>query len=176
MRTDTLKAVANPRASRRAFFGVAALVFVASVALTVIGCMSMSSMSELPMQGGWSLSMTWAPMCGQKWPRVAATFVGMWIVMMVAMMLPSLAPVLWRYHEAIGKTGVMRARWMTALAGVGYFFVWAVLGVIVFVLGILTKRRHANPPPAGCDLKSISLLRHPCAATIPSSSARRATR
>ena len=158
MRTGTLKAVANPRASRRVFFGVAALVFVASAALTVIGCMSMSSMNELPMPGGWSLSMTWAPMCGQKWPRVAATFIGMWIVMMVAMMLPSLAPVLWRYHEAIGRTGVMRARWMTALAGVGYFFVWAVLGVIVFVLGValmtlalrVPSLARAVPVAAGC--------------------------
>ncbi|CAG9188803.1 putative transmembrane protein [Paraburkholderia caribensis] len=158
VRMGTLKAVANPRASRRAFFGVAALVFVAAAALTVAGCVSMQTMSELPMPGGWSMSMTWAPMCGQKWPRVAATFVGMWMVMMVAMMLPSLAPVLWRYHEAMGEAGSMRASRMTALAGVGYFSVWAVLGVIVFVLGValmslalrMPSMARAVPVAAAC--------------------------
>ncbi|WP_109484133.1 DUF2182 domain-containing protein [Paraburkholderia sp. C35] len=95
----------------------------------------MAAMGELPMPGGGSLSMAWAPMCGQKWPRVAVNFIGMWIVMMMAMMLPSLAPVLWRYHEAIGKAGAMRAGGLTALAGMGYFFVWAVVGVIVFAVG-----------------------------------------
>jgi len=38
----------------------------------------------------------------------------MWVVMMVAMMLPSLVPTLWRYRQAgLGP--------MTALVGVGYF-------------------------------------------------------
>ena len=120
---------------RRVFFGVLALVFATCAGLTLVWCASMSTMPELPMPGGWSLSMTWTPMCGQKWTRIAVSFVGMWIVMMVAMMLPSLAPVLWRFHEALGKAGGARAHRLTALAGAGYFLVWAVLGVIVFALG-----------------------------------------
>lgn len=65
------------------------------------------------------------------------SFVGMWIVMMVAMMLPSLAPVLWRYHEAVGRLGHAHARAarLTAAVGIGYFVVWAALGAAVFPPG-----------------------------------------
>jgi len=59
----------------------------------------------------------------------------MWIVMMVAMMLPSLAPMLWRYREAVGRTGEARLGRLTALVGVGYFFVWTVFGMAAFPLG-----------------------------------------
>jgi predicted metal-binding membrane protein len=60
----------------------------------------------------------------------------MWVVMMVAMMLPSLTPRLWRYREAVGRTGEMRLGRLTALVGVGYFFVWSVFGMAVFPLGV----------------------------------------
>jgi predicted metal-binding membrane protein len=56
--------------------------------------------------------------------------------MMVAMMLPSLVPVLWRYHQAVGRTGEMRPAWLTALVGAGYFFVWTVFGMIAFPVGV----------------------------------------
>ena len=60
--------------------------------------------------------------------RRPASFLGMWVVMMVAMMLPSLAPMLWRYRQAVGRTGETRQGRLTALVGVDYFFVWTVLG------------------------------------------------
>ena len=56
--------------------------------------------------------------------RRRASFLGMWVVMMVAMTLPSLVPMLWRYREAVGGAGEMRLGRLTALVGVGYFFVW----------------------------------------------------
>jgi predicted metal-binding membrane protein len=59
----------------------------------------------------------------------------MWAVMMVAMMLPSLLPTLWRYRLALGSRSVAGLGELTALAAAGYFFVWTVLGVIVFALG-----------------------------------------
>src|SRR3546814_3749152 len=85
------------------FFGVTALLFAASATLTIVGCASMASMGELPMPGGWTLSMAWMPMCGRTWPDVATAFLGMWLAMMVATMLPSLLPLLWRYREEIGR-------------------------------------------------------------------------
>jgi len=121
--------------SRHAFFGVSALLFAASTATTVAWCMAMSDMGEIAMPGGWTLSMAWMPMCGQTWTGAAASFVGMWAVMMVAMMLPSLVPVLWRYGQALGARGEARPGRLAALAGAGYFFVWTVLGAIVFALG-----------------------------------------
>jgi predicted metal-binding membrane protein len=84
--------------SQRSFFGALALLFAASAALTIGWCASMSAMDEMPMPGGWTMSMAWMRMPGQTWPSAAASFLGMGVVMMVAMMLPSLVPMLWRYY------------------------------------------------------------------------------
>jgi predicted metal-binding membrane protein len=60
----------------------------------------------------------------------------MWVVMMAAMMLPSLVPMLWRYRQAVGRTGETRLGRLTALVGVGYCFVWTVFGTAAFPLGV----------------------------------------
>jgi predicted metal-binding membrane protein len=60
----------------------------------------------------------------------------MWIVMMAAMMLPSLVPMLWRYRQAVSRTTNTRLGRLTALVGAGYFCVWALLGLAVFPLGV----------------------------------------
>jgi predicted metal-binding membrane protein len=124
------------RASQRAFLAVSALLFAASVAATIVWCTSMSAMGELPMPGGWTMSMVWMRMPGQTWPGVAAAFLRMWVVMMVAMMLPSLVPTLWRYRQAVARTAETRLGRLTALVGMGYFFVWTVFGMAAFALGI----------------------------------------
>ena len=95
-------------ASQQAFFGVSALLFAASAAGTIVWCASMSAMGEMPMPGGWTMSMAWMRMPGQTWLGAAALFLGMWVVMMVAMMLPSLVPMLWRYRHAVGGPGETR--------------------------------------------------------------------
>jgi predicted metal-binding membrane protein len=93
-------------------------------------------MDEMPMPGGWTTSTAWMPMPGQTWPVAAASFLGMWVMMMVAMMLPSLVPMLWRYRQAVDTTGETRLGRLTTLVGVGYFFVWTVFGMAVFPLGV----------------------------------------
>src|SRR6201988_3697372 len=123
--------------SRQAFFGVSALLFVVSAALTTLWCGSMSEMGDMPMPGGWTMSMAWMRMPGQTWLGAAASFLGVWIVMMVAMMLPSLVPMLSRYREAVSRAGETRLGRLTALAGAGYFFVWSVFGTAAFPLGVL---------------------------------------
>src|SRR5262245_10811327 len=125
------------------FFGVSALVFAASAAITVVWCASMSAMGGMPMPGGWTMSMVWMPMPGQTWLRAAASFVGMWIVMMAGMMLPSLVPILWRYRQATGET---RPGWLTALVGAGYFFVWTILGMAAFPAGIALASVEMRQP------------------------------
>jgi len=127
--------VVNERASQQAFFGVSALLFITSAAVTIVWCASMSAMGEMPMPGGWTMSMAWMRMPGQTWPGAAASFLGMWVVMMVAMMLPSLVPMLLHYRQAVGRTGETRLARLTALVGVGYFFVWTVCGIAAFLLG-----------------------------------------
>jgi predicted metal-binding membrane protein len=59
----------------------------------------------------------------------------MWTVMMVAMMLPSLVPVLRRYREAASRLHCQRLGQLTVWVSAGYFLVWSVLGIVVFVLG-----------------------------------------
>jgi predicted metal-binding membrane protein len=128
--------MAADRASEQAFCGASVLLFAASAAVTIVWCTSMSAMGEMPMPGGWTMSMAWMRMPGQTWPGAAASFLGMWVVMMVAMMLPSLVPMLWRYREAVGRTGETRLGRLTALVGAGYFFVWTMVGIAAFPLGV----------------------------------------
>ncbi len=84
---------------------------------------------------GATMAMMWMPMPGQTWAGAAASFVGMWVVMMVAMMLPSLTPMLWRYRQVVARTGDTRVGRLTTLVGGGYFFVWTVFGMVIFPLG-----------------------------------------
>jgi predicted metal-binding membrane protein len=127
--------MASERASRRVILGVSALLFAASATGTIAWCSSMSAMGGMPMPGGWMMSMAWMQMPGQTWPGAATSFLGMWAVMMVAMMLPSLVPMLWRYRQAVGRTGETRLARLTTLVGAGYFFVWTVFGMAAFPLG-----------------------------------------
>jgi predicted metal-binding membrane protein len=130
----------------QAFFGVSALLFAASVALTTVGGMSMSAMGEMAMPGGWTMSMVWMRMPGQTWAAAAASFLGMWVVMTVAMMLPSLTPMLWRYRQAVARTGERRLGRLTALVGVGYFVVWSVVGAAAFPLGVALAATTMQEP------------------------------
>jgi predicted metal-binding membrane protein len=136
----------SEQASQRAFFGISTLVFAASAAVTIVWCSSMSAMGEMPMLGGWTMSTAWMRMPGQTWPSAAASFLGMWVVMMVAMMLPSLVPMLSRYRRAVGMTGEARLGGLTALVGAGYFFVWTMFGLVVFPLGVALATIEMQQP------------------------------
>jgi predicted metal-binding membrane protein len=138
------------RTSERVFFGVSALLFLASAALTIVWCASMSAMDGMPMPGGWTMSMVWMRMSAQTWPGAAVSFIGMWVVMMLAMMLPSLVPMLWRYREAVDRTGKPRLGPLTVVVGVGYFFVWTVFGLVAYPLGVLL---------ATIEMQQLSLAR-----------------
>jgi predicted metal-binding membrane protein len=114
------------------------LLFVASTAGTILWCASMSgpAMSDMPMPGGWTMSMAWMRMPGQTWPGAAASFLGMWVVMMMAMMLPSLLPMLRRYRAAVDTAAGARLGRQTVVVGLGYFSVWTLLGLAVYPLGV----------------------------------------
>jgi predicted metal-binding membrane protein len=138
--------MASDRASQYALVGVSALLFAASATGTLVWCASMSAMGEMPMPGGWTMSMAWMRMPGQTWLGAAASFLRMWVVMMMAMMLPSLVPILWRYRQAVGRTGETRLGWLTGLAGVGYFLVWTVFGIAAFPLGVALAAIEMRQP------------------------------
>ena len=130
----------------RWFIAVSALLLAVSAAVTVIWCASMSAMGGMPMPGGWTMSMPWMRMPGQSWPGAAVMFLGMWIVMMVAMMLPSLAPMLWRYRQTSVATSDLRLGRLTTLVGAGYFFVWTLIGAAVFPLGFAVAAIQMQQP------------------------------
>src|SRR6185503_15606559 len=130
---------------RRAFVGIAALCFIASAAVTVRWCGSMSSMPGMEMPGGWTMSMAWMRMPGQGWPGAAASFLGMWTVMMVAMMLPTLVPMLPRHR---GLSSLL-------VAG-GYYTAWLLLGAALFPAGAAL---------ADVAMRNAAVARHAPAAT-----------
>jgi predicted metal-binding membrane protein len=104
------------------FLAAAALLFAGSSAGTIVLCRSMSG--GMPMPGGWTMSMAWMRMPGQSWLGAGAMFMLMWVTMMVAMMLPSLAPNLRHRPER---------RWLVAAA---YFLVWTIFGAAAYIIGM----------------------------------------
>jgi len=124
--------------------GIAALVFLASAAVTVAWCGSMSAMPGMEMPGGWTMSMAWMRMPGQSWSGAAATYLGMWTVMMIAMMLPALTPVLARYRAA--RLGDARLNAETALVAAGYFSAWTLFGAVTYPLGVALAEAAMRVP------------------------------
>lgn len=135
-----------PLLSQQLFLAVSALLFVASATLTISWCRSMSSMGVMPMPGGWSMSMTWMRMPGHTWIGASASFVGMWAVMMVGMMLPSLLPMLRDFRQAVRGASEMRVNQLTAIVGGGYFLVWTLCGTVVFPLGVILAAVEMQHP------------------------------
>jgi len=138
----------NTTSADRAFSGALALLFAVSAAGTIAWCASMSALGGMPMPGGWTMSMAWMRMPGQTWPAAAASFMGMWLVMMVAMMLPSLIPMLRRYRDAVAGTGPTRLGRLTALVAAGYFAVWTALGMAAFPIGVALATIEMRLPAA----------------------------
>jgi len=134
-------------AADRGLLGTSAVVFVVSAAITVVWCGSMSSMPGMEMPGGWSMSMAWMRMPGQSWPGAAATFLGMWTVMMVATMTPALVPMLRRYQRAVAGTPSLGT--LTTITSAGYFLVWIAFGAVAYPLGLALAELAMRVPALG---------------------------
>jgi predicted metal-binding membrane protein len=80
------------------------------------------------------------------WLGAAGAFIAMWLVMMVAMMLPSLVPALLRYRRVVRGVEEFPLSGLTALAGAGYFAVWSLFGLVVFPLGALSTAAVMQSP------------------------------
>jgi predicted metal-binding membrane protein len=108
---------------------------------------AMNAMGAMPMPGGGTMSTPWMPTPGQTWAGAAASFLGMWTVMMVAMMLPSLVPMLRRYRQAVAGAGEARRVLLIALVGLGYFAVWTAVGMVAYPLGAALTAIGMQWPP-----------------------------
>ena len=140
---DRIAARRGRTVPQRGFIGLAAFAFLASAAGTVAWCSSMAGMGRMAMPGGWSMSMTWMPMPGRSW-SAAVAFLAMWIIMMAAMMLPSLVPMLWRYRLALGRAPGLG--WLTALVAAGYFLVWGLIGAALYPPGVALAAAAMREP------------------------------
>jgi predicted metal-binding membrane protein len=141
-----LRRMDSERNAEQAVLAVSSLLFAAGATLTIVWCTSMSAMGGMLMPGGWTMSMAWMRMPGQTWAGAAASLLGMWIVMMVAMMLPSLVPMLWRYREAVTGAAETPLGLLTALVGIGYFCVWTLFGMVAFPFGFALAEAEMQYP------------------------------
>ncbi|RQS32599.1 DUF2182 domain-containing protein [Burkholderia sp. Bp8992] len=137
---------ASPSPDPRAFGAVLAAVFAVAVTATLAQHASMAAMGGEPMAGGWIASAAWLRPCGRDIGRAFAAFAGMWGAMTPAMMLPVLAPTLWRYRQRIGPMATARSAWLVVVAGAGYFAVWMALGALVFPAGAALTAAAARLP------------------------------
>jgi predicted metal-binding membrane protein len=126
------------RAAERATFTAALAVFAVAAVLTIYLTRSMSG--GMRMSGNWTMSMMWMVMPGQSWMTAALAFVGMWLAMMVAMMLPSSLPMLLLYRRAAAFRGESRLGLLTFAVGTGYFLVWTLFGVLAYLGGTAISR------------------------------------
>ena len=74
---------------------------------------------------------------GQSPLGAAAAFMALWMVMMGAMMLPSLVPELAGFRHLVNNKDEASLGGLTVLAGTGYFCAWAGFGVLAYLLGLL---------------------------------------
>jgi predicted metal-binding membrane protein len=139
----------------RAFRVTVALVFAASAAVTVAWCGSMSAMPGMEMPGGWSMSMAWMRMPGQGWLDHAGMFLGMWAVMMLAMMMPVAAPMLARYRRAVRARNLDA---LTACVAAGYFTVWMSSGVVLMAAGVTFAEAAMQSPAVSRGVPVLGAL------------------
>ncbi|HEV3216947.1 MAG TPA: DUF2182 domain-containing protein [Vicinamibacterales bacterium] len=118
------------------WLSIAGAATITAWVITVRGAAIMSG--AMPMPGGWSMSMAWMAMGGQSAAGRAMMFLAMWTVMMVAMMLPSVMPLVLLHRRLIAS----RAEQGRTSAGsnllllFGYFGVWTGFGAVAYIIGI----------------------------------------
>jgi predicted metal-binding membrane protein len=97
----------------------------------------------------------WTGLGGFGW------FIGVWVVMMAAMMFPSVAPTVALYSRM--STG--RSRLVPLLFPAGYLLTWAGAGAVAFAIGMALSRaaggglawQHAGRPLSGATLLVAAL-------------------
>jgi len=128
------------------FPSACAMAFCAAVAGTVYFCRSMAGGMDMP--GGWTMSMMWMRMNGQTWFASAISFLLMWL----AMMLPSALPTLVNTKRAAASLSVMAA---------GYFAIWLAAGAGIYVPGVVfaaTAMRWESFSRAVPALSGVALM------------------
>lgn len=107
------------------FIVICLLAFVISIIATLHFCAPMGG--DMKMPGGWTMSMMWMRMPGNTWMESFASFMLMWMAMMIAMMMPA----------ALAMFLKIKKRWsFLCYTALGYFIVWILAGIPVYFLGM----------------------------------------
>lgn len=138
--------------------GAASLIFLLAAASTLYWAHSMDRGMLMP--GGWTMSMMWMTMPGESTWYAAAMFLLMWLVMMIAMMLPSAWPMLVLHRRVVIFRELAHASLATVVVAAGYFAVWVAVGAAAFIAGFgiasfamhSVRISHLVPPAAGAAL------------------------
>ena len=108
------------------------------------------------MHAGGAMSM-WTRMPGQTWPGFAASFLWMWMTMMVPMMIPPFAVMLWRYRQTAAERGATRLGGSIVPVALGYFAVWSAAGLVALPIVVAASPIMAWLPKR-TELVSLSAL------------------
>jgi hypothetical protein len=107
--------------------------------VTIVWCASRSSIGELPIPGGWTMSMAWRRLPGKTWPGTAAACLRIRVVMRgdhAAVRRPNSVVL----PPGLGRTGKTRLGRLTARVGMGCVFVWTVFGMALFGWALRGRR------------------------------------
>jgi predicted metal-binding membrane protein len=87
------------------------------------------------MANGMMISMAWMHAPRQSWIATGTAFEGMWGVMMLAMMLPSMWPSIRLFRRVALAREECGASWLSLVMVSGYFLVWLALGILLYAVG-----------------------------------------
>jgi predicted metal-binding membrane protein len=87
------------------------------------------------MADGQMISTVWMRAPGQSWIATGAAFEGMWGVMMLAMMLPSMWPSIRLFRRVALAHGESGVNWLSLVMVSGYFLVWLAFGILAYGAG-----------------------------------------
>ncbi len=118
--------------------GIASAAFAAATLVTLRMAFTMDG--NMPMPGGWSMTMMWMVMPGQNIGSAALSFLVMWQAMMIAMMLPSTWPVIELYQRVAVNTGAPSPSLAALTLAAGYFTIWFGFGLLCFAAGLTISR------------------------------------
>ncbi len=111
--------------------------------------------------GAWAVTIILARVMGNGPGTMGLTvlpFLGLWVVMMAAMMLPSVAPVAVLWTRLIGgaSAGIGRAVRMSLFLG-GYLLVWAAFGAVAFA-ALTGSGRMLTASPAAAKWLGVAIF------------------
>lgn len=129
-------AVVSDRPSERTFIGVSIFLLTTCWAATILWSCRGPAMPAMKMCGEAVMPAASHSRPGPIGPGTALSFLGMWAVMMVAMMLPSLVPMLRRYRAGLAGKGACNIGLKTLLAGSGYFASWSGIGMFCYAFSM----------------------------------------